>query len=69
MTAFRYITGILLVVIMLSCTSNNNKKRLILTDTNTGRVYLIKHHIGDTYMIYELYSIKEMNDTTWVFKQ
>ena len=41
---------------------------LILTDTKTNKVYLLKHNIGDTYFVDEKVLQINGKDTTEVFK-
>jgi len=61
---------ILLVMCCLfsSCIDGSKYDRLVLTDENTGKKYLLKHNIGDTYMIDEQVLQISGKDTTLVFK-
>ena len=62
--------SILLVMCCLfsSCSDGSKFDGLVLTDENTGKKYLLKHNIGDTYMIYEQVLQVSGKDTTLVFK-
>lgn len=65
----KYFIYMLIALIALSsCTNYDNYDGLILTDNETGRVYLLKHHIGDTYMIDEKVIKIIGRDTTEVFE-
>lgn len=61
---------ILLVMCCLfsSCADGDKFDGLVLTDENTGKKYLLKHNIGDTYMIDEQVLQISGKDTTLVFK-
>ncbi len=61
---------ILLVMCCLfsSCADDDKFDGLVLTDENTGKKYLLKHNIGDTYMIDEQVLQISGKDTTLVFK-
>ena len=61
---------ILLVMCCLfsSCEDGNKYDGLVLTDENTGKKYLLKHNVGDTYMIDEQVLQISGKDTTLVFK-
>ena len=51
-----------------SCADGDKFDGLVLTDENTGKKYLLKHNIGDTYMIDEQVFQISGKDTTLVFK-
>ena len=59
--------SVLLCVVLSSCNNDTQKNGLILTDPNTGKLYLLKHNVGDTYFIYERQMLISGKDTTWVF--
>jgi hypothetical protein len=58
----------LLCVVILSGCDGSKYDGLILTDTATGREYLLKHNILDTYFIDEKVVKIMGNDTTRVFE-
>jgi len=65
----KYFLYALCVVILTGCVNDNKKyDGLVLTDNKTGGVYLLRHNIGDTYMIYEKVTTIINKDTTEVFK-
>lgn len=51
-----------------SCAYSDKFDGLVLTDENTGKKYLLKHNIMDTYMIDEQFLQISGKDTTLVFK-
>ena len=55
--------------VLSSCSNDTQKDGLILTDPNTGKLYLLRHNIGDTYFINERKMLIIAKDTTWVFKK
>ena len=61
---------ILLVMCCLfsSCADSDKFDGLVLTDEDTGKKYLLKHNIGDTYMIDEQVIQISGKDTTLLFK-
>jgi hypothetical protein len=61
---------ILLVMCCLFSSCNNEVQYdgLVLTDENTGKKYLLKHNVGDTYFIDEQVLQISGKDTTMVFK-
>ena len=61
---------ILLVMCCLfsSCNNEVHYHGLVLTDENTGKKYLLKHNVGDTYFIDEQVLQISGKDTTMVFK-
>ena len=56
------------IVILFSACSTNKYDGLILTDENTGKKYLLKHNLGDTYFIDEQILYISGKDTTLVFR-
>ena len=58
----------LAVVLFTGCSDGSKYDKLILTDQNTGKQYLIKHNIGDTYMIDEKVVKIRGKDTISVFE-
>ena len=58
------------ILFLTSCTYKDGDKYdgLILTDTKTNKVYLLKHNIVDTYFINEKVLQISGEDTTEVFK-
>jgi uncharacterized protein YbaR (Trm112 family) len=57
------------LISITACGADRNKYGgLILTDENTGKKYLIKHHMGDVYFIEERVMIINGQDTTYQFK-
>ena len=59
---------LLCIVFLSSCESENEYDGLILTDPKTGRVFLLKHHVGDIYFIDERVIKITGKDTTEVFE-
>jgi len=59
---------LLCVVLLSSCENEVEYDGLILTDTKTGRVYLLKHNVGDTYFVDERVVKIIGKDTTEVFE-
>jgi hypothetical protein len=62
----------ILFLALLLCSCNDSYKKVdgvVLTDMNTGKKYLVKHHIGATFMVYE--QVKEISekDTITSFKE
>lgn len=54
---------------LISCGYTGDKyDGLVLTDENTGKKYLIKHNVLDTYMIYEHTIEISGTDTIYKFK-
>ena len=60
--------AMLAVVLFTGCSDWSKYDKLILTDQNTGKQYLIKHNIGDTYMIDEKVVKISGKDTISVFE-
>lgn len=60
--------AMLAVVLFTRCSDGSKYDKLILTDQNTGKQYLIKHNIGDTYMIDEKVVKISGKDTISVFE-
>ncbi len=60
--------AMLAVVLFTGCSDGIKYDKLILTDQNTGKQYLIKHNIGDTYMIDEKVVKISGKDTISVFE-
>lgn len=60
---------VLLFSVLSSCSNDTQKDGLILTDPNTGKLYLLRHNIGDTYFINERKMLIIAKDTTWVFNK
>lgn len=66
--------GILMTVFALSivgCGGSGSKYEYdgrILTDTNTGKRYLLKYCCGDTYFVSEEVIVINGNDTTKAFR-
>ena len=60
--------AMLVVVLFTGCSDGSKYDKLILTDQNTGKQYLIKHNIGDTYMIDEKVVKISGKDTISVFE-
>jgi hypothetical protein len=54
--------------VLLQQSDGNKYDKLILTDTITNKVYLLKHNIRDTYFIDEQVIKISGNDTTCVFE-
>jgi len=67
-TSFLTLFLILLLTSLSSCKDKSKFDGLILTDENTGKKYLLKHNIGDTYMIDEQIIQISGKDTTLIFK-
>ena len=63
-----FLYTLLCVVTLSSCTDGKKYDGLILTDNETGRIYLLKHNVGDTYMIDEKVVKIMGKDTTQVFE-
>ena len=60
---------LLCLVIFSSCEGNEAEyDGLILTDIKTGRVYLLKHNMSDTYFVDERVIRIIGQDTTEVFE-
>lgn len=60
---------IIAVLFLSSCTGGNKKfDGLILTDTATKKVYLLKHNVADNYFIDEQYTEISGKDTITHFK-
>ena len=55
--------------VLSSCSNDTEKDGLILTDPNTGKLYLLRHNIGDTYFINERKMLIIAKDTTWIFSK
>lgn len=60
--------SLLLCAVLSSCNNETQYDGLVLTDTITGKKYLLKHNVGDTYFIYEQVQQISGKDTTVVFK-
>jgi hypothetical protein len=60
--------AMLAVVLFTGCSYGSKYDKLILTDQNTGKQYLIKHNIGDTYMIDEKVVKISGKDTVIMFE-
>jgi hypothetical protein len=56
----------LIVVLLTAC--DTEKDGMIVTDQNTGKLYLLKHNVGDSYFIFESKMLISGKDTTFVFK-
>ena len=67
-TLSKYFLYTLLCTAVVSCVKGSKYDGLILTDNKTGRQYLLKYNIGDTYMIDEKIIKVIDNDTTFVFR-
>jgi hypothetical protein len=61
------ITLLVMLCLFTSCDSSKYDG-LILTDKNTGKMYLLEHRMGDTYFIKEQILQISGSDTTYVFK-
>ena len=59
---------ILVIAIFTGCSYGNKYDKLILTDQNTGKQYLLRHHAGDTYFISEKVIKISGKDTICVFE-
>lgn len=59
---------ILVIAIFTGCSYGNKYDKLILTDQNTGKQYLLRYNIGDTYFISEKVIKIIGNDTICVFE-
>lgn len=60
--------SLLLCTVLSSCNNETQYDGLVLTDENTGKKYLLKHNVGDTYFIDEQTQQILGKDTTVVFK-
>jgi hypothetical protein len=60
--------AMLAVVLFTGCSDGSKYDKLILTDPNTGKQYLVKHNVGDTYMIDEKVVKISGKDTISVFE-
>ena len=60
--------AMLAVVLFTGCSDGSKYDKLILTDQNTGKQYLIKHNIDDTYMIDEKVVKISGKDTVIMFE-
>ena len=60
--------AMLAVVLFTGCSDVSKYDKLILTDPNTGKQYLMKHNVGDTYMIDEKVVKISGKDTISVFE-
>lgn len=58
---------LLLCAVFSSCRNDTEKNGMVVVDPNTGKQYLLKHNVGDTYFIYERVPKIVGTDTTWVF--
>jgi hypothetical protein len=56
----------LIVVFLTAC--DTEKDGMIVTDQNTGKLYLLKHNVGDNYFIFERKMLISGKDTTFVFE-
>lgn len=60
---------VLVAMLFVSCGADNDKYNgMILTDENTGKRYLLKHHMIDAYFIDEEVEKIIGNDTIRVFE-
>lgn len=53
---------------LVGCSDGDRFNGLVLTDTNTGKRYLLKHNGGDTYFVDEEITIISGSDTTKGFR-
>jgi len=58
----------LLVAFISGCSDGSKYDKLILTDNNTGKQYLMKHNMGDTYYIDEKVTKISGKDTIDTFE-
>lgn len=59
----------LCAVFLSSCNGDKSENGLIVVDPNTGKQYLLKHNVGDTYFVYEREMKIVGKDTTWTFSK
>jgi hypothetical protein len=61
------VIALLILAPCLSSCGDKSENGLILVDPNTGKQYLLKHNVGDSYFIYERTKKVCGKDTTWAF--
>ena len=63
-----FLCAMLSVSLFSGCSDGGKYDKLILTDPNTGKQYLLKYNMNDAYMIYEKVIKISGKDTICVFE-